>query len=171
MKHPKAKLIICIALTCALLLALALLYIGVYGATGEQQNATEVASKLEGIGTSITNLLETNESVVQDYIQQTRNDVNLTAMSLRGVVAREGDAAIRNYGNGCVIRNGPDGLFFGLFQVFHGLVAFVLDLLVIIFSGVKGDFVVNGFSVFLYKVFSVLLCLFQNVIRHRIVFH
>ncbi|MER2144037.1 MAG: hypothetical protein ABS888_09570, partial [Eubacteriales bacterium] len=109
MKHPKAKLIICVALACALLLALALLYIGVYGATGEQQNATEVASKLEGIGTSITNLLETNESVVQDYIQQTRNDVNLTAMSLRGVVAREGDAAIRSYENGCVIRNSPDG--------------------------------------------------------------
>lgn len=110
MKHPKAKLILCAALACALLLGLALLYIGVYGATGERQNTTEVASKLEGIGASITNLLEANERVVQDYIQLARNGVNLTALSLRGVVAREGDAAIRNYGEGCVVRRGPDGL-------------------------------------------------------------
>ncbi|MBR2798783.1 MAG: hypothetical protein IKE17_13715 [Clostridia bacterium] len=110
MKHLKAKLIACIALACALLVCLNLLYTDAHSAADGHDNATEVAGKLEGIGMSITSLLETNGNVARDVLRQRRSDVDLTVLSMRDAVTREGDAAIKNYESGCVIRKAPDGL-------------------------------------------------------------
>ena len=110
MKHLKAKLIGCIALACALLVGLDLLYTDVHGVAGRLDNAEEAAVKLEGIGMSVASLLESNGSVAQDYLRQRRNDVDLTALSLRDDVTRDGDAALRTHENGGVVRKGPGGL-------------------------------------------------------------
>ena len=109
MKHPRAKRIACVALACALLLDLGVAFTGLNGAVQQHSRNMAVASRLEGIGRSIANLLKANEGVAQDCLQQARNSVNLTALSLRGLVEREGDGALGLYDGGCVLRKGAGG--------------------------------------------------------------
>ena len=107
MNHPTRKLIICLVLSCALVAALWLSYTvmnTVYGVTDDQ----EAEMKIEGFMLTLSNLLEADTQASDDLSARVRANMELLTLPLKMKVESEGDAAIRKYEDGCVVRKDAD---------------------------------------------------------------
>lgn len=103
MKHPKTKIAVCIV---AFLLLLAALGAGIqrYGKHLEMQRATkENEEKIEAVKQAVIRLWNFEEQAVKDYARYDA-EAALIKAGLSSIAAEEGDAILREFQNGCVLR-------------------------------------------------------------------
>lgn len=107
MNHPTRKLIISLVLSCALVVGLGLAYTVMNTVIGVA-NDQEANMKIEGFMLTLSNLMQADSQASEDLAARIRANIELLALPLKEKVESEGDAAIRKYKDGCVVRKDAD---------------------------------------------------------------
>ncbi len=110
MKHLRAKGILSIVAALLLTAALALIYANIGLRTDIVELKKQCDQKISGLQTSYIELKNAYYLAYYDYESILRTNAYLSALPLRKAVRTEGDAAIRMYRNGCVLRVDGDRL-------------------------------------------------------------
>lgn len=109
MKHPRIKAIISIAMLCLIIPCLTLGY-AVFNTLSDDKDASQTtAMKLEGIKLTLTKQPDIMRDAVNDFAEQLAAKRGLFALPLRQVAREQGDAVLRSYEDGLVLRRGDDG--------------------------------------------------------------
>lgn len=112
MRHPRIKLIVSVVILLALTAALgaAFFRLGVY--SDDRQFKSEITQKLAALREMYTTLVETRVNANEVYSERNAANARLMATMLMPIVHAEGDAAIRDYEFGCVVKKTGDALTF-----------------------------------------------------------
>ena len=110
MKHLKAKGILSVVAALLLTAALALIYANIGLRTDIAELKKQCNQKISGLQASFSELKNAYDLAYYDYESILHANACLSALPLREAVQTEGDAAIRMYGNGCVLRVDGDEL-------------------------------------------------------------
>lgn len=109
MKHPRLKVIISIGLLFVLITGLALGYAVFNEATSIVDSDEVTSMKLEGIKMTLVKQPEIYKEAAIVFGMQLSARVSLFALALRQIVREEGEAVLRHYENGLVLRRDDDG--------------------------------------------------------------
>ena len=109
MKHTKKTLWAGIAALCLMACALTFGYAWYASISDTRDNDWKTDMKIEGIRLTLSDLAEAQAQADSDFVQQLRDNLALLSIPLQNAVRQEGDAAIRNYVYGCVLRRDGNG--------------------------------------------------------------
>lgn len=110
MKHLKAKGVLSVVAALLLTAALALIYANIGLRTDITELKKQCGQKISGLQSSYSELRNSYDLAYYNYESILHTNACLSALPLREAVRTEGDAAIRMYGDGCVLRVDGDAL-------------------------------------------------------------
>ena len=108
MKHLRAKGILSVVTALLLTAALAVIYGHIGLQTDIEELQKQSIQKMDSLKASVTQLLDSMTMIDYDYKTILTTDTYLSALPFRDIARQEGDAAIRVYENGCIVRVAGD---------------------------------------------------------------
>ena len=104
MKHPLLKTVIAVLLASCLSSLLFFAFTTASGITGFREETQNASVKLDGITMNIKNIISSSNKLAYDYSERLATDAYLFSIALEDEVRVRGDAAIRDYDKGFVVK-------------------------------------------------------------------